>query len=121
MLAAWRKWGKGWAKGRNCFSHWSDEAEAGERFAEAIGRIRELTPEAEMAGISPGRGNLPLPWAGIRQGTSRAPSRVTAQHAGDRVWSGSSLYSQVPAFSVSDRVMIDVLETTRGEGWQWWS
>jgi hypothetical protein len=33
--------------------HWTDEAEAAERFAEAIGRVRELTPEAEMAVISP--------------------------------------------------------------------
>ena len=32
--------------------HWTDEAEAGERFAEAIGRVRELMPEAEMAVIS---------------------------------------------------------------------
>ena len=33
--------------------HWTDEAEAGERFAEAIERVRELMPEAEMAVISP--------------------------------------------------------------------
>jgi hypothetical protein len=33
--------------------HWTDEAAAAERFAEAIGRVRELMPEAEMAVISP--------------------------------------------------------------------
>ena len=33
--------------------HWTDEAQAGERFAEAIDRVRELMPEAEMAVISP--------------------------------------------------------------------
>ena len=33
--------------------HWTDEAAAGERFAEAIGRVREWMPEAEMAVISP--------------------------------------------------------------------
>ncbi len=33
--------------------HWVDGAEAGKRFAEAIGRVRELMPEAEMAVISP--------------------------------------------------------------------
>ena len=33
--------------------HWTDEAEACERFAEAINRVRELMPEAEMAVISP--------------------------------------------------------------------
>jgi hypothetical protein len=32
---------------------WTDEAEAAERFAEAIARVRELMPEAEMAVISP--------------------------------------------------------------------
>ncbi|MGH9504038.1 MAG: hypothetical protein ACRD20_14395 [Terriglobales bacterium] len=33
--------------------HWTDEAEAEDRFAEAIGRVRGLMPEAEMAVISP--------------------------------------------------------------------
>ncbi len=33
--------------------HWTDQAEAAKRFAEAIGRVRELMPEAEMAVISP--------------------------------------------------------------------
>ena len=33
--------------------HWTDEAAAAKRFAEAIGRVRELMPEAEMAVISP--------------------------------------------------------------------
>jgi hypothetical protein len=33
--------------------HWTDEAAAAERFAEAIGRVRGLMPEAEMAVISP--------------------------------------------------------------------
>ena len=28
-------------------------------------------------------------------------------------------YSQIPAFSASDRAMIDVLTTTQLEGWQW--
>ncbi len=32
--------------------HWPDEGEAAERFAEAIARVRELMPEAEMAVIS---------------------------------------------------------------------
>jgi len=33
--------------------HWTDEAQARERFAAAIDRVRELMPEAEMAVISP--------------------------------------------------------------------
>jgi hypothetical protein len=33
--------------------HWTDETEAAKRFAEAIGRVRELMPDAEMAVISP--------------------------------------------------------------------
>ena len=33
--------------------HWTDEAQARERFAEAISRVRALMPEAEVAAISP--------------------------------------------------------------------
>lgn len=38
---------------RTRLTHWTDEGEAAKRFAEAIGRVRELMPEAEMAVISP--------------------------------------------------------------------
>ena len=154
--------------------HWTDEVEAAERFAEAIGRVRELMPEAEMAVISAAeiafrcRG---LEFAKARMahhlGSLRStPEIVFGVGADERVLSeqnaavfrrlvhsvgevrhaegprdhalwrlhperwleslvvqdvsqvderldASELYSQVPAFSASDRAMIDVLTATR--------
>ncbi len=154
--------------------HWTDQVEAAERFAEAIGRVRELMPEAEMAVISAAeiafrcRG---LEFAKARMahhlGSLRStPEIVFGVGADERVLSeqnaavfrrlvhsvgevrhaagprdhalwrlhperwleslvvqdvsqvderldASELYSQVPAFSASDRAMIDVLTATR--------
>ncbi len=154
--------------------HWTDEAEAMERFAEAIGRIRELMPEAEVAVISPAE--IAFRCHGLEFAKARlahhlgslrsTPEVVFGVGADERVlgdqntdlfrrlvhsvgevrhaegprdhalwrlhperWleslvvqdvsevderlEASSLYSQVPAFSASDRAMIDVLTTTR--------
>ena len=154
--------------------HWTDEAQAGERFAEAIDRVRELMPEAEMAVISPAEIAFRchgLEFARARlahqPGTLRSkPEIVFGVGADERVlveqnaaafrqlvhsvgevrhaegprdhalwrlhperWleslvvqdvsevderlDAACLYSQVPAFSASDRAMIDVLTTTR--------
>jgi len=154
--------------------HWTDEAEAGEGFAEAIRRVRELMPEAEMAVISAAEVAFRchgLQFAKARlahhPGTLRsspeivfgvgANERVLVEHnaaefrflvhsigevrhaEGPRdhaLWrlhperwleslvvqdvtevderlDAACLYSQVPAFSASDRAMIDVLTTTR--------
>jgi hypothetical protein len=154
--------------------HWTDEAEARERFAEAIGRVRELMPEAEVAVISPAEVAFRchgLEFAKARlahqPGTLRStPEIVFGVGADEKVldlqnadnfrllvhsvgevrhpegprdhalwrlhperWleslviddvnevderlDSACLYSQVPAFSASDRAMIDVLTTTR--------
>jgi hypothetical protein len=159
---------------RTSLVHWTDEAEAGERFAEAIGRVRELMPEAEMAVISAAEVAFRchgLQFAKARlahhPGTLRSsPEIVFGVGANERVliehnaaafrflvhcvgevrhaegprdhalwrlhperWleslvvqdvtevderlDAACLYSQVPAFSASDRAMIDVLTTTR--------
>jgi len=154
--------------------HWTDEAEVSQRFAEAINRIRELMPEAEMAAISPAE--LTFRCHGLQFAKARlahepgtlhsAPEIVFGIGADERVlgeqnaaifrqlvhsvgevrhsegprdhtlwrlhperWLESlvvqdvsevderldtgCLYSQVPAFSASDRAMIDVLTSTR--------
>jgi hypothetical protein len=154
--------------------HWTDEAAAGERFAEAIGRVRELMPEAEMAVISPAE--IAFRCHGLEFAKARlahhlgslrstpeivfgvgADERVLGEQNADvfrrlvhsvgevrhaegprdhALWrlhperwleslvvqdvteaderlDATSLYSQVPAFSASDRAMIDVLTTTR--------
>jgi hypothetical protein len=154
---------------------WTDEAAAGERFAEAIGRwVRELMPEAEMAVISPAE--IAFRCHGLEFAKARlahhlgslrstpeivfgvgADERVLGEQNADvfrrlvhsvgevrhadgprdhALWrlhpehwleslvvqdvtevderlDATSLYSQVPAFSASDRAMIDVLTTTR--------
>jgi hypothetical protein len=154
--------------------HWTDEAEAGERFAEAIRQVRELMPEAETAVISPAE--IAFRCHGLEFAKARlahhlgslrstpeivfgvgADERVLGEHnaavfrrlvhsvgevrhaEGPRdhaLWrlhperwleslvvldvtevderlDALSLYSQVPAFSASDRAMIDVLTATR--------
>jgi hypothetical protein len=154
--------------------HWTDEAEAGERFAEAIGRVRELMPEAEMAVIS--AAEIAFRCHGLEFAKARlahhlgslrsTPEIVFGVGADERVLSEQNaavfrrlvhsvgevrhaegprdhalwrlhperwleslvvqdvsevderldtahLYSQVPAFSASDRAMIDVLTSTR--------
>jgi hypothetical protein len=154
--------------------HWTDEAQARARFAEAIERVRELMPEAEMAVISPAE--IAFRCHGLEFAQARlahhlgslrstpeivfgvgADERVLVEenaaafrtlvhsvgevrHAGgprdhalwrlhperwleslvvkdvtevDERLDASILYSQVPAFSASDRAMIDVLTTTR--------
>jgi hypothetical protein len=154
--------------------HWTDEAQAQERFAKAIERVRELMPEAEMAVISPAEIAFRchgLEFAKVRLahhlGSLRStPEIVFGVGADERVlveqnvaafrtlahsvgevrpaggppdhalwrlhperWleslvvkdltevderlDASTLYSQVPAFSASDRAMIDVLTITR--------
>jgi hypothetical protein len=154
--------------------HWVDEAEARERFAEAVGRVKELMPEAEIAVLSPAEMSFRchgLEFAKARiahePGTLRStPEMVFGLGADERVltednaaafrrlvhsvgearhsegprdhalwrlhperWLESlvvedvsqvderldhaCLYSQVPAFSASDRAMIDTLTTTR--------
>ena len=154
--------------------HLTDEVEAGKRFAEAIGRVRELMPEAEIAVISPAEIGFRchgLEFARARlahqPGTLRSsPEIVFGVGAEERVlteqnadvfqrlihgvgevrhpegprdhplwrlhperWLESLVvldvtqvdarldaacrYSQVPAFSASDRAMIDVLTVTR--------
>jgi hypothetical protein len=154
--------------------HWTDEAAARERFADAIGRIRELMPEAEAAALSPAeiafrchglefaRARVAHEPGSFRSKTELvfgvgAAERVLcdenaaefarlvrsvgeARHAeGPRdhfLWrmqperwleslvvknvraiderlDPACQYSQVPAFSTSDRAMIDVLTTTR--------
>ena len=161
--------------------HWTDEAEAAKRFAEAIGRVRELMPEAEMAVISPAE--IAFRCHGLEFARARlahqlgslhstpeivfgvgADERVLVaqnadafrrlvysvgevRHAGgprdhalwrlhperwleslvvqdvsevDERLDASSLYSQVPAFSASDRAMIDVLTVTSAKAdWRW--
>jgi len=154
--------------------HWTDDAAAAERFAEAIGRVRELMPEAEMAVISPAE--IVFRCHGLEFAKARlahhlgslrstpeivfgvgADERVLGAQSADAfrrlvhsvgevrhaegprdhaLWrlhperwleslvvkdvaevderlDASSLYSQVPAFSASDRAMIDVLTATR--------
>jgi hypothetical protein len=154
--------------------HWTDEAEACQRFAEAINRVRELMPEAEMAAISPAE--LTFRCNGLQFAKARLahepgtlqnkPELVFGVGADEKVleeqnaavfrqlvhsvgevrhpegprdhalwrlhperWLESlvvqdvsevderldadCLYSQVPAFSASDRAMIDVLTITR--------
>ena len=154
--------------------HWTDEAEACQRFAEAINRVRELMPEAEMAAISPAE--LTFRCNGLQFAKARLahepgtlhhkPEIVFGVGADEKVleeqnaavfrqlvhsvgevrhpegprdhalwrlhperWLESlvvqdvsevderldaeCLYSQVPAFSASDRAMIDVLTITR--------
>ena len=154
--------------------HWTDEAQARERFAEAIDRVRELMPEAEMAVVSAAEITFRchgLEFAKARlahhPGTLRrtaeivfgvgADERVLGEPSADAfrslvhsvgevrhaegprdhaLWrlhperwleslvvqdvsevderlDAACLYSQVPAFSASDRAMIDVLTTTR--------
>jgi hypothetical protein len=160
--------------------HWTDDAAAAERFAEAIVRVRELMPEAEMAVISPSeiafrcrglefaRARLAHHLGSLRStpeivfgvgsdervlGEQNAdvfhrlvhsvgevrhaegprdhalwrlhPERWLESLVGQNVsevderLDASSLYSQVPAFSASDRAMIDVLTSTCEGGWQW--
>jgi hypothetical protein len=159
---------------RTRLMHWTDEAEASKRFAEAIGRVKELMPEVEIAVISPAEMTFRchgLEFAKARvahqPGTLRStPELVFGVGADEKVltednaavfrrlvysvgevrhsegprdhalwrlhperWLESlvvedvsevderldraCLYSQVPAFSASDRAMIDVLTTTR--------
>lgn len=154
--------------------HCTDEAAAGERFSEAIGRVRELMPEAEMAVISPAeiafrchglefaRARLAHQPGILRSGPEivfgvGADERVLSEQNADvfrqlvhsvgevrhaegprdhALWrlhperwleslvvedvselderlDAGCLYSQVPAFSASDRAMIDVLTLTR--------
>jgi hypothetical protein len=159
---------------RTRLMHRTDEAEAGERFAEAIRQVRELMPEAEMAVISPVE--IAFRCHGLEFAKARlahhlgslrsmpeivfgvgADERVLGEQNADvfrrlvhsvgevrhaegprdhALWrlhperwleslvvldvtevderlDASSLYSQVPAFSASDRAMIDVLTVTR--------
>ncbi|MGA9797388.1 MAG: hypothetical protein WBQ68_00135 [Terriglobales bacterium] len=154
--------------------HWTDEAETAKRFAAAIGRVRELMPEAEMAVISPAE--IVFRCHGLEFAKSRlahspgslqstteivfglgAEETILREHNADffrrlvnsvgevrhaegprdhALWrlhperwleslvvedvtqvderlDASGLYSQVPAFSASDRAMIDVLTVTR--------
>jgi hypothetical protein len=154
--------------------HWTDEAGAAKRFAAAIGRVRELMPEAEMAVLS--SAEIVFRCHGLEFAKSRlthapgslqstpeivfglgAEETVLREHNADffrrlvnsvgevrhaegprdhALWrlhperwleslvvkdvtqvderlDASSLYSQVPAFSPSDRAMIDVLTVTR--------
>jgi hypothetical protein len=154
--------------------HWTDEGEAAERFAEAIARVRELMPEAEMAVIS--AAEIAFRCRGLEFAKARlahhlgslrsTPEIVFGVGADERVLSEQNaavfrrlvhsvgevrhaegprdhalwrlhperwleslvaqdvsevderldtarLYSQVPAFSASDRAMIDVLTSTR--------
>jgi hypothetical protein len=154
--------------------HWTDDGAAAERFAEAIGRVRGLMPEAEMAVISPAE--IAFRCHGLEFAKARlahhlgclrstpeivfgvgADERVLGEQNADvfrrlvhsvgevrhaegprdhALWrlhperwleslvvqdvtevderlDASSLYSQVPAFSASDRAMIDVLTATR--------
>ena len=154
--------------------HWTDEASARERFAEAIRTVREVMPEAEIALLSPAeiafrchglefaRARLAHQPGSLRStaeivfgvaaeervlGEKNAaifrqlvhsvgevrhaegprdhvlwrlhPERwlesLVAQDVGavDERLDNDCLYSQVPAFSASDRAMIDVLTTTR--------
>ena len=153
--------------------HWTDEAAVAEHFAAAIGRVRELMPEAEMAVISPAeiafrchglefaRARLAHHLGALRStleivfGVSAAERVLGEQNAADfrrlvysvgevrhaegprdhALWrlhperwleslvvqhvtevderlDVTCLYSQVPAFSASDRAMIDVLTAT---------
>lgn len=153
---------------------WTDQAAANVRFSEAIGRIRDLMPEAEIAVLSPGeiafrchglefaRVRLAHETGSLRSGAEivfglGAYERVLrpenaadfarlvrsvgeVRHAeGPRdhfLWrlhperwleslvvkniaaiderlDAATLFSQVPAFSASDRAMIDVLTVTR--------
>lgn len=159
---------------RTRLAHWTDEGRARERFSEAIGRVRELMPEAEMAVISPAE--IVFRCHGLEFAKARlahhvvslrnTPEIVFGVGADERVlveqnaaafralvhsvgevrhaegprdhalwrlhperWleslvlkdvtevderlDASMLYSQVPAFSASDRAMIDVLTSTR--------
>ena len=152
--------------------HWTDEAQARERFAETIDRVRELMPEAEMAVISPAE-MVPaaMDWnsPGHAWRTNRVRYAQQRRSCSGWVWTkecswsrpdafrhlvhsigevrhtegprdhalwrlhperwleslvvqdvaevderldAACLYSQVPAFSTSDRAMIDVLTTT---------
>jgi hypothetical protein len=154
--------------------YWADEAQAREKFAEAIRRVRELMPEAEIAVTSPVE--IAFRCHGLEfvkarpahhPGTLRSsPEIVFGIGADERVLAESNasvfrelvqsvgevrhpegprdhglwrrhperwleslvvadvtqvaerldagcLYSQVPAFSASDRAMIDVLTTRR--------
>ncbi len=154
--------------------HWTDEAEARERFAEPITHVREFMPEAEAAVLSPGEiafrcHGLEFARARIAHepGSFRSTAEIVfgvgaaervlceqnaadferlvssvgeARHAGgprdhflwrmhperwleslvvknvtaiDERLDPACQYSQVPAFSTSDRAMIDVLTTTR--------
>ncbi|HEX3353793.1 MAG TPA: hypothetical protein VHS34_13315 [Terriglobales bacterium] len=154
--------------------HRTDEAAAGERFAESIGRVLELMPEAEVAVLSAAEIGFRchgLEFARARMahqpGSLRSSTQIVfglgaaegvlgeenaaafrqivcsvgeVRHAeGPRdhvLWrlhperwleslvvrdvggvderlDGECLYSQVPAFSASDRAMIDVLTCTR--------
>ncbi|MGZ4732873.1 MAG: hypothetical protein ACXVZH_12095 [Terriglobales bacterium] len=154
--------------------HWTDQAQARERFAEAIDRVQELMPEAEMAVVSAAEITFRchgLEFAKARlahhPGTLRRTAEIVfgvgadervlgepnadafrslvhsvgeVRHAeGPRdhaLWrlhperwleslvvqdvsevderlDAACLYSQMPAFSASDRAMIDVLTTTR--------
>ena len=154
--------------------HWTDEASARERFAEAIRAVREVMPETEIALLSPAEIAFRchgLEFARARlahqPGSFRSPAEIVfgvgaeervleeknaaifrqlvhsvgevrhaegprdhvlwrlhperwleslvAQDVGavDERLDNDCLYSQVPAFSASDRAMIDVLTTTR--------
>lgn len=147
-----------------------DAAQAHRHFADAIARIRALTPEAEVAILSPGEISFRL--HGLEFARARVAGQSSSQeiifglsgfeavltpetdaalvrfvaeiaegrHAGashrDRLWriyperwleslivknvaaidphlDSSHIYSQVPAFSASDRSLIDVLTRTR--------
>jgi len=153
--------------------HWTDEAAARERFGEAIARVREVMPEAEVAALSPAE--LAFRCHGLEFARARlahepgsfrsAPEIVFGVGAEERVFSPDNAaafvqlvhsvgevrhaggprdhplwrlhperwleslvvkdiaaiderldsacqYSQVPAFSASDRAMIDVLTIT---------
>ncbi|HYM08972.1 MAG TPA: hypothetical protein VEU11_20640 [Terriglobales bacterium] len=67
--------------------HWTDETEAAERFAEAIGRVRELMPEAEMAVIS--AAEIAFRCRGLEFAKARMAHHLGSppQHARDRIWS----------------------------------
>jgi hypothetical protein len=109
--------------------HWTDDAAAGERFAEAIGRVRELMPEAEMLGEQNAalfrhlvhsvrevrHAGGPRDHALWRLHPERWLESLVVQNVSevDERLNPSSLYSQVPAFSASDRAMIDILTVTR--------
>jgi hypothetical protein len=154
--------------------HWTDEAAAHERFAEAIGQVRRLMPEVEIAALCPAElafrchglefararlkhepGSLSsrpeivfglgAEERGLEEANAAAFRRLVqsvgeVRHAeGPRdhpLWrlhperwleslvvrdvcavderlDADCLYSQVPAFSASDRAMIDVLTATR--------